>query len=307
MSSALRLRPSCRRGGKKVTSVAFSRDGAHLLAADKFGDVYVTKVQPAAEPGAPPAAAAGTLLLGHYCSIMTSLSLSRSGRLLATTDRDKRARVSRLPGDPCQGAAAIESICFGHTSFVTCSTFLQHGDEVSWKELEGGSPLVPLPRSWHWRSASPAAPRLTHIRCLPPRRLFQELLATGGGDGTVRIWDPLSGKLLSTLQVCAAPEAEEAASSSAEPGDSQPAAGIPSVLALAASGDGKWLAVVAEGRDEVGVAAVDWASSSLQGCAWSALGGLYLPTAAAFDASDRCEEGGQGRRGGAGRQWGRRG
>lgn len=120
----------CRRGPKKVTSVAFTRDGANVLSGDKFGDVHVARVQPPAEAGAPPATPEPVLLLGHYCSILTALAASKGGRLLATADRDKRARVSLLPEDPAKGDAPIQSICFGHTSYLTCCAFLQHGDKV---------------------------------------------------------------------------------------------------------------------------------------------------------------------------------
>lgn len=116
--------------------------------------------------------------------------------------------------------------------------------------------------------------------------MVQELLATGAGDGTVRIWNPQDGKLLSTLQVCpegAAPAPEGAAEASTSAAAADPS----SVLAVAPSSDGQWLAVIVEGRDEVGLVAMDWDASSLKECTWSALGDLYLPTDACFDASDR--------------------
>lgn len=42
------------------------------------------------------------LLLGHFCSIVTSLCLSADGKLIVSTDRDGKVRVSNLPADPLQ-------------------------------------------------------------------------------------------------------------------------------------------------------------------------------------------------------------
>lgn len=39
-------------------------------------------------------------------------------------------RVSIVPADPMAGAHEIQSYCLGHTSFVTCSAFVQQGDQV---------------------------------------------------------------------------------------------------------------------------------------------------------------------------------
>jgi hypothetical protein len=79
--------PPCRsKVPKKVTTCTFTPDGAHVLAADKFGDVLAAATLPpaglASEQSQEP-----QLLLGHFCAILTSLSLSAGGRFLATTDR----------------------------------------------------------------------------------------------------------------------------------------------------------------------------------------------------------------------------
>lgn len=141
------------KANKKITVVSFiGRLNSMLLAATKFGDVLFTE--------------AGSddvnfrVLLGHYCSVVTSISLSADERFLATTDRDSRARLTALPQSlsghgPCTGE--IQSYCFGHTHFVNCCTFFeQNGKEV---------------------------------------------LLTGGGDGTVRMWDPMTGIEIASVQV----------------------------------------------------------------------------------------------------------
>ncbi len=82
----------------------------------------------AATAGQPPAAP--ELLLGHFCSILTSLSVSRCGRFVVTTDRDAKARVSVLPPNPMAGAHDIQSYCLAHSGFVTCSAFVAQGGKV---------------------------------------------------------------------------------------------------------------------------------------------------------------------------------
>lgn len=49
-------------------------------------------------------AATGTtkpaLLLGHFCSTITAMSVAPTGRLLASADRDGKVRISVLPRRP---------------------------------------------------------------------------------------------------------------------------------------------------------------------------------------------------------------
>ncbi|PRW61612.1 tRNA (guanine-N(7)-)-methyltransferase non-catalytic subunit wdr4 [Chlorella sorokiniana] len=267
---------------KKVTTCAFTADGRHMLAADKFGDVLAATTQ--RPEGLPEGQAQEPeVLLGHYCAILTSLSLSANGRLLATTDRDHRVRVSIVPTNPMAGAHDIQAFCFGHTTFVTCSAFVHQGD--------------------------------------------QELLVSGGGDGTLRLWDPLTGELLHTLELPPLPqpsggeqdgdkqaageqaadltaaeqqgatqeeqEEEDGGASSDEAGaacaggagDAQAAAADAAVpLALAASPDGGWLVAAVDGRDELCLVQLDWQARQLREAAWCGLPGLHLPACLAFEA-----------------------
>lgn len=43
-------------------------------------------------------------------------------------------RVSIVPADPMAGAHEIQSLCFGHTTFVTCSAFVHQGSQVGQRE-----------------------------------------------------------------------------------------------------------------------------------------------------------------------------
>ena len=40
--------------------------------------------------------------MGHFCSIITSLTVSPDGRFIVSTDRDHKIRVSVMPAQPMQ-------------------------------------------------------------------------------------------------------------------------------------------------------------------------------------------------------------
>ena len=47
--------------------------------------------------------------MGHFCSIITSLTVSPDGQYLVSTDRDHKIRVSIMPAGPMQ----VCSACLG--------------------------------------------------------------------------------------------------------------------------------------------------------------------------------------------------
>lgn len=211
------------RAPKKINLVSFSADGDAVLAANKFGDVLVAPT--VAVPDGP---APFSVLLGHYCSVLTSLSLSADGRLLGSTDRDAKLRVSVMPATGAaatRGAPEIQSYCLGHTDFVSCSAFVQCGD--------------------------------------------RELVVSGSGDGTVRLWDPLSGRQLGAPLVLA-PEGQERA-----------------VLAMCPSQDGATLVVAMDEEAEVRLVGVDAAAGALTEVGRTAVPGLALVTDVARDADGK--------------------
>ena len=56
-------------------------------------------------------------LLGHFCSIITSLAVSPDGRCIVSTDKDHKVRVSLLPAVPLQVrevAVSIEECVLSH-------------------------------------------------------------------------------------------------------------------------------------------------------------------------------------------------
>ncbi|MEW5320447.1 MAG: hypothetical protein WDW38_011520 [Sanguina aurantia] len=87
---------------------------------------------------------------------------------LASTDKDYKIRVSILPPHPTKGAPEIQSYCLGHTAFVTSAKF------------------VSLPAASHTSDST------------QQQQQARMYLITGSGDGSVRLWEPESGKLLDT-------------------------------------------------------------------------------------------------------------
>ena len=81
-------------------------------------------------------AQAPQLLLGHFCSIITSLLVSPDGQYIVSTDRDHKIRVTHMPADPMQ---VCISPCVRNdkiTSLCTCQVHLWlgtwHGKPDEW-------------------------------------------------------------------------------------------------------------------------------------------------------------------------------
>lgn len=184
------------KANKKITVVSFiARFNSLLLAATKFGDVLYAE------------AASDNVnfrvLLGHYCSVVTSISISSDERFLATTDRDSRARVTIVPRSLTSGAFEIQSYCFGHTNFINCCAFFKQDDK--------------------------------------------EVLLTGGGDGTVRMWDIMTGFELAALQVGAKVDSDK----------------CQSVLALHTTSNQKYAVVALDNEAEIKIVEIDLKKGSL--------------------------------------------
>eukprot|EP00002_Diphylleia_rotans_P012699 TRINITY_DN2485_c1_g1_i1.p1 TRINITY_DN2485_c1_g1~~TRINITY_DN2485_c1_g1_i1.p1 ORF type:complete len:416 (-),score=94.03 TRINITY_DN2485_c1_g1_i1:205-1452(-) len=122
---------------KKVSKAMFYDDEeSKVMYCDKGGDVAV--IEESGDSSQP------EVLLGHY-AVLTDMALSRDRKLIATSDRDEKIKVSLFPK-----TYIAKTFCYGHTQFVTNIGFLN------------------------------------------------DRLVSGAGDGTLRVWNPLTGAMLST-------------------------------------------------------------------------------------------------------------
>ncbi|KAH0450201.1 hypothetical protein IEQ34_020893 [Dendrobium chrysotoxum] len=108
---------------KRVSAVAISHDGLFVTFADKFGVVWIERLEED-DQGQASVDKKAVPLLGHYCSIITSLKFSPDGKFIATADRDFKIRITIFPKGPLKGAHEIQNFCLGHTDFVSCLTFI---------------------------------------------------------------------------------------------------------------------------------------------------------------------------------------
>ncbi|TVU45059.1 hypothetical protein EJB05_04529 [Eragrostis curvula] len=128
---------------KRVSSVAISKDEHYVTFADKFGVVWLV---PLGEDGGEQVSTIEKpmSILGHYCSIITSMKFSPDGRFIATADRDSKIRVTLFPKNPLKGAHEIQSFCLGHTHFVSCIAFTHISGGQSFLLSGGGDSTVRL-------------------------------------------------------------------------------------------------------------------------------------------------------------------
>lgn len=120
---------------KKLSCVLFTPDSSHVLAANKYGDILVAPVP----TGDVPLHGSMDIIMGHFCSIIMSMSISKVGSyMLATTDRDGKVRITALPENIAEGAHNIVSFCLGHEKFVSSCSFLIDGKSKSEYIVTGG-------------------------------------------------------------------------------------------------------------------------------------------------------------------------
>ncbi|KAF3322868.1 tRNA (guanine-N(7)-)-methyltransferase non-catalytic subunit wdr4 [Carex littledalei] len=120
---------------KRVSAVSISQDSGYVTFADKFGVVWIMSLKEDRDTKAVP-------ILGHYCSIITSMKFSPDGRFIATADRDHKIRITVFPRNALKGAHEIQSFCLGHTDFVSCLTFVCTQDQSKGFLLSGGGDLT---------------------------------------------------------------------------------------------------------------------------------------------------------------------
>jgi len=127
---------------KKLSCVLFTPDNSHVLAANKYGDVLAA---PVPDENCPTTSGTMDVIMGHFCSIIMSMSISRIERHIATTDRDGKMRITALPKNIDDGAHDIVSFCLGHEKFVSsCSFVVDQGDKRELIVSGGGDGLLKL-------------------------------------------------------------------------------------------------------------------------------------------------------------------
>ena len=168
------------RDRKKPTALAYDDDGDHLMISNKYGDVHVVLTNRAPndpvgtdhEHGALREVDDPAFLLGHCCAVVTDLTCPRGSNLLVTADRDHKLRASNLPTSVplIHGSWDIQSFLFGHLAFVSCATAVPDINDGDDKEENQ-----------------------------KPKKI--ERLASGGGDGAVRLFRLDDGEELASAQL----------------------------------------------------------------------------------------------------------
>jgi hypothetical protein len=207
--------PAAAGGGSPATPV--------LVLADRAGEAFAFPI--------PAVASKRRFLLGHTATLISCadgvvLPSAPSGgssaggqptQLLVTGDRDEAIRVSRFPL-----AWDVAAFCRGHTRFVTAVRSVPHGaapgDEPDRPLTSGASSSSSSPSAAAAASGLPSpassdssASSAACTRAYGPR----ELLVSGGGDGTLRLWHLPTGTLLHTVHLQQAQTAQEAAAAAA--------------------------------------------------------------------------------------------
>ena len=162
-----------------------------LIVADRIGEAY-------AVPD-PAVGARRRPLVTHTASIITAVAVTPGSDFFLTGDRDARIRVSCFPH-----AWSLAAVCSGHTKFVSALAVLAGGVGVADgmdRPLGGGLPAKISSRSQVSSGGSATSMLSPESSGRPLRRGYAsgELLLSGGGDGTLRLWHWRSGVLLHTL------------------------------------------------------------------------------------------------------------
>jgi hypothetical protein len=202
------------------------------------------------------------------------MELSPDGKYIATADRDQKVRITCMPPPGTDllhhGAHEIQSYCMGHRFFVTCTAWTPIHNNNDGNDGSGGE------------SSS-------------------SLLLSGSGDGTIRVWHPLTGQLINTLHITPPPLSPSSSSSKQQQQEGKEMVMV--VLSLAVSPDGQWVLAAVEGSNSLllcsllrknnssndnggggGGGAIETVELTL--VKWLDVPGLYLPTSVCFDTTN---------------------
>jgi WD40 repeat protein/serine/threonine protein kinase len=197
--------------GFPVVSLAFSPDDRHLatVAADATAKVWDLALQSRRTSGSVGTSEAVLTLAGHS-STVTCLAYGPRGGLLATGSKDNTARIWEA-----QSGRFVRSLQ-GHSGWITAIAFSPDGNRLAtasadhtvrvW-EVETGRHLFSLEghayqvvqSDWNWdksgswpSTARPNTDWFLQVAWSPDGKL----IATGGQDGTLRMWNAATGTAL---------------------------------------------------------------------------------------------------------------
>jgi WD40 repeat protein len=156
--------PTC----KHLASIQVLKRSSSLYVANYGGEVFVLVADKFAEVWAYPVSnkmSTRTFMLQHPTSSITQMRVVPTLGQMFTADQDEKIRVSYYPA-----SHVIANYCLGHTSVVSSIDVVTVSSSTSSASNSTNSNAVAA------------------------------VLVSGGGDGTIRSWDPKNGKLLQTIQ-----------------------------------------------------------------------------------------------------------
>jgi WD40 repeat protein len=170
-----------RRLGKAITALALSPTDDLLAMGDRDGPVQLVSAALDSEP---------RLLGRHGKGTLLGVNFRDDGRHLVSGGFDGKVRVWRV--DSGAEVACLE----GHKDRALRAAFLRGGRLVASVAISGQLIVHDVEsKRIAWQKKAHAGRPVVGLACCPRR----DELATGGGDGLVRVWDA-EGRLLRTLR-----------------------------------------------------------------------------------------------------------